>query len=96
MNKGQTTVKPMNKGQTTVKPMNKGQTTVKPMNKGQITVKHMNKGQTTVKPMNKGHTNLSFISSFPLYTGQNYIQCSLIGKIRLPFIDSDLLYRGAL
>jgi hypothetical protein len=56
----------------------------------------MNKGQTTVKPMNKGHTNLSFISSFPLYTGQNYIQCSLIGKIRLPFIDSDLLYRGAL
>jgi hypothetical protein len=31
-----------------------------------------------------------------LYTGLNYIHYSLRGKMRLPFIDSDLLYRGAL
>ena len=54
----------------------------------------------TVKPVNKGHSreseNVAFISGCPLYTGQNYMQYSLMGKIRLPFIDSDLLYRGAL
>jgi hypothetical protein len=26
----------------------------------------------------------------------NYIHYSLMGKIRLPFVDSDLLYRGGL
>ena len=31
-----------------------------------------------------------------LYTGLNYIHYSLRGKMRLSFIDSDLLYRGAL
>jgi len=53
----------------------------------------------TVKPVYKGQSrepeNVSFMSSCPLYTG-NYMQYSLMGKMRLPFIDSDLLYRGAL
>ena len=31
----------------------------------------------------------------PLYTGYNYVQYSLMGKMRLPFKDKDLLYRGA-
>jgi hypothetical protein len=34
--------------------------------------------------------NVTFMSSFPLYTGKYYT-----GKMRLPFIDKDLLYRGA-
>jgi len=41
----------------------------------------------------KGHSkepeNVAFISSFPLYTGKYYVHCSLMGKMRLPFIDSD-------
>ena len=48
----------------------------------------------------KGHArkpkNVAFMTSCPLYTGQNYMHYSLIGKMRLSFIDSDLLYRGAL
>ena len=47
----------------------------------------------------KGHSRepaiVPFMSSFPLYTGNNYMHNSLMGKMRLPFIDSDLLYRGA-
>jgi hypothetical protein len=39
---------------------------------------------------------VDFISSCPLYIGYNNMQYSLIEKMRLPFIDSDLLYRGAL
>jgi hypothetical protein len=35
------------------------------------------------------------ISSCPLYTGCNYIYYSLLGKTRLAFIYSDLLYRQA-
>ena len=54
----------------------------------------------TVKPVYKGHSreseNMSFMSSCPLYTGQYYMPCSLMGKMRLPFIDSDLLFRGDL
>jgi hypothetical protein len=47
----------------------------------------------TVKPVYKRHSrepeHVPFISRLKL--------CALlIGKIRLPFIDSDLLYRGAL
>jgi hypothetical protein len=53
----------------------------------------------TVKPVYKGHSRepaiVPFMSSFPLYTGNNYMHYSLMGKMRLPFIDSDLLYRGA-
>ena len=56
--------------------------------------------RNTVKPVYRGHSrepeNVDFISSCPLYIGYNYMQYSLIGKMRLPFIDSDLLYRGAL
>ena len=37
-----------------------------------------------------------FMTSFLLYTGLNYMHYSLMGKMRLPFIDSDLLYRGAI
>jgi len=48
----------------------------------------------------KGHSkkpeNVAFMSSCRLYTGQNYMHYSLMGKMRLPFIDRDLLYRGAL
>ena len=55
---------------------------------------------TTVKPVYKGHSkepeNVAFISSCPLCTGYDYMHYSLMGKMRLPFIDSDLLYRGAL
>ena len=40
--------------------------------------------------------NVAFMSSCPLYTDYNYMYYSLIGKMRLPFIDSDLLYRGVL
>jgi len=35
------------------------------------------------------------MNNCPLYTDLNYIQYSLMGQIRLPFIYSDLLYRGA-
>ena len=53
-----------------------------------------------VKPVYRGHSreleNVAFMNSCPLYTGQNYIQYSLIGKMRTSFIDSDLLYRGVL
>jgi hypothetical protein len=37
-----------------------------------------------------------FMSSCPLYTGLDYMHQSLLGKTSLPFIHSDLLYRGAL
>ena len=55
---------------------------------------------STVRPVYKGHSrepgNVVFISSCPLYTGLNNIHYSLMGKMKLPFIDSDVLYRGAL
>jgi hypothetical protein len=64
------------------------------------TVKPVYKGHSTVKPVYKGHSrepeNVVFMSSCPLYTGQNYMHYLLMGKMRLPFIDNDLLYRGAL
>ena len=54
----------------------------------------------TVKPVYKGHSrepeNVAFMSSCPLYTGSNYMHYSIMGKMRLPFIDNNLLYRGAL
>ena len=34
------------------------------------------------------------MSICPLYTGLNYMHYSLMGEMRLPLIDSDLLYRG--
>jgi hypothetical protein len=53
----------------------------------------------TVKPVYKGHSrepgNVHFISSCPLYTGQDYMHYSLMGKMKLPFIDMDVLYRSA-
>jgi len=52
-----------------------------------------------MKPVCKGHTrepeNAPFMNSCLLYTGSNYMPYSLIGKMRLPIIDSDLLYRDA-
>jgi hypothetical protein len=39
---------------------------------------------------------MAFIISCLLCAGSNYMHNSLMGKMRLPFIDSDLLYRGAL
>ena len=36
------------------------------------------------------------MSNFRLYTSYNYMHSSLMGKMRLLFIDSELLYRGAL
>jgi hypothetical protein len=55
----------------------------------------------TVKPVYKGHSrepeNVPFMSSCPLYRLKwLYMHYSLIGKMRLPFIDSDLLYGSAL
>jgi hypothetical protein len=54
----------------------------------------------THKYVYKGHTrepeNVAFMSSCPLHTGYNYMHYSLMGKLRLPFIDSDLWYRGVL
>ena len=51
------------------------------------------------KPVYKGHSrepgNVPFIGSCPLYTGQDYMHYSLMGKMRLPFIDMDVLYRSA-
>ena len=56
--------------------------------------------RNTVKLIYKGHSreakNVSFISSCPLYTGYNYMHQSLMGIMRLSFIDSDLLNRGVL
>ena len=56
--------------------------------------------RSSVKPVYKGHSrepeNVAFMSSYSLYTGKNYMHYSLMGKLRLPFIKSDLLYRGAL
>jgi hypothetical protein len=37
--------------------------------------------------------NVLFLSICSLYTGYNYMRYSLMGKIRLSFIDSDLLYK---
>ena len=36
------------------------------------------------------------MSSCSLYTGKIYMHYTLMGKMRLPFIDSDLLYRCVL
>ena len=36
--------------------------------------------------------NVPFMNSCPLYTGKNYMYYSLMGKIRLSFVDSELLY----
>jgi len=40
--------------------------------------------------------NVAFMISCSLYTGESYMHYSLMGKIILPFIDRDLLYRGVL
>ena len=64
-----------------------------------VLLKPVYKGHSR-EPVYKGHSrepeNVAFMSSCSLYTGLNYMHYSLIGKIRLPFIDSDLLYRVAL
>ena len=36
-----------------------------------------------------------FLSCCSLYTGYNCMRYSLMGKMRLSFIDSDLLYKNA-
>lgn len=43
-----------------------------------------------VEPVYKVHP-----ISCQLYTGLNYMQYSSMGKMMLPFIDSDILHRGA-
>jgi hypothetical protein len=40
--------------------------------------------------------NVSFMNSCHLFTGLKYMHYSIMGEMGLPFIDSDLLYRGAL
>ena len=51
-------------------------------------------------PVYKGHSGkpaiVAFMSSCPLYIGLNCIHSSLMGQMRLPFINSDLLYKGVL
>ena len=53
-----------------------------------------------VKPVYKDHPseleNVTFMSRCPLYTGYNNMHYSLMRTMKLPFIDSDLLCRGAL
>ena len=54
----------------------------------------------TVKPVYKDHSrkseNVAFMSSCPFqYRLKSYV-LFINGKMRLPFINSDLLYRGAL
>ena len=56
--------------------------------------------ENNLKPVYKGHSskaeNVPIMSSCLLYAGQYYLEYSLIGKMRLLFIESGLLYRGAL
>jgi len=56
--------------------------------------------QYNIKPVHKGHSrepeNVAFMSSYPLYIGYNYMHCSFMGKMTLPFIDIDLLHRWGL
>ena len=53
-----------------------------------------------MKHVYKGHSrepeNVHFMRSCPLpvYADSNYMQYSLMGKMKLSFIDSDLLYAG--
>jgi hypothetical protein len=54
------------------------------------TVKHVYKEHT------REHGNMSLMSCYPLYTGYNYMHCSLIRKIKLHFTDSNLLYIGVI
>ena len=42
---------------------------------------------TTVKPVYKGHSMKHEMC--PLYIGSNYMHYSLMGKMRLSFINSD-------
>ena len=39
-----------------------------------------------------GTEDVAFMISCPLYTGSNYMHYSLMGKMRLTFTNSDLLY----
>ena len=52
--------------------------------------------RNTIKPVYKGHSrgpeDVAFMISCPLYTGSNYMHYSLMGKMRLTFTNSDLLY----
>ena len=50
----------------------------------------------TYKNHSREPENVAFMSSLPFIYRYNYIHYSLMGKMRLPFIDSDLLYRGTL
>ena len=52
--------------------------------------------KSVYKSQSKEPKNVVSMSNCPLYTGWNYIQNSLMGKMRLPFIYCDLLYRGVL
>ena len=40
--------------------------------------------------------NVAFMNSRTFYTSKHYMHYSVMGKMRLPFIDNDLLDRGAL
>ena len=57
-----------------------------------------NTNLNTVKPAYKGHAmepaNMLFMSICSLHTGYEYTYYSLIVKMRLSFIDSDLLHSG--
>ena len=47
------------------------------------------------KGHSREHESEAFVSSCPLYTGGNHA-LFINWKMKLPFIDSDLLYRGVL
>ena len=57
-----------------------------------VLVKNGIKTHNTVKRVYKGHSTWKCA----LYIEVKIIYTSLMGEMRLPFIDSDLLYRGAL
>jgi hypothetical protein len=67
---------------------------------GNLYIKATRGNLNTVKPVYKGHSreseNVALMSSCPFqYRLKSYV-LFINGKMRLPFIDSDLLYRGAL
>jgi len=52
-----------------------------------------------LKPVYKENStepeNEPFMINCPLYTGENHMRYSRMGKMRLSFIRSDLLYKSA-
>ena len=61
-----------------------------------VLIDHVITVKSTYKGQSREPENVVFISNCPLYTDLIYMHYSLMGKMRLLFICSDLLDRGAL